>query len=135
MKCMPAAGRKAKERELRGSVGVKDMGFTHVEFIPLASTLAGSWGIRVIKYYAPDSAVGSLIPLNTLLTVSTRKALSVYGLAPAHFPRMISAGMLDGTPLYEDPDLLGGEHSPIGDVHSSTLTQRSVQFPFVATAH
>ncbi|MCI1867730.1 1,4-alpha-glucan branching protein GlgB [Bifidobacterium crudilactis] len=96
---------------------VKDLGFTHVEFMPLTQhPFTGSWGYQVTGYYAPDSRHGSYDDLKYLIDTLHQAGIGVVmDWVPAHFPKDdFALGRFDGTPLYEDPDPQRGEHPDWG---------------------
>ncbi|MCV2394064.1 1,4-alpha-glucan branching protein GlgB [Actinotalea sp. M2MS4P-6] len=96
---------------------VTQMGFTHVEFLPVAEhPFGGSWGYQVTSYYAPTSRFGHPDDFRLLVDRLHQAGVGVVlDWVPAHFPKDEWAlGRFDGTPLYEHPDPLLGEHPDWG---------------------
>ncbi|KAB1659711.1 1,4-alpha-glucan branching protein GlgB [Pseudoclavibacter chungangensis] len=93
------------------------LGFTHVEFMPLAEHPYGpSWGYQVTGYYAPTSRLGSPDDLRYLVD---RLHQAGYGVlmdwVPGHFPKdAFALARFDGRPLYEHPDPRRGEQPDWG---------------------
>jgi 1,4-alpha-glucan branching enzyme len=96
---------------------VVDLGFTHVEFLPVAEhPFGGSWGYQVTSYYAPTSRFGDPDDFRHLVDALHQAGIGVLlDWVPAHFPRDEWAlARFDGTALYEDPDPRRGSHPDWG---------------------
>ena len=96
---------------------VAGLGFTHVEFLPVAEhPFGGSWGYQVTSYYAPTSRFGTPDEFRHLVDRLHQAGIGVIlDWVPAHFPRDDWAlARFDGTPLYEHPDPQRGEHPDWG---------------------
>jgi len=96
---------------------VTDLGFTHVEFLPIAEhPFYGSWGYQVTSYYAPTARYGDPDDFRYLVDALHQAGIGVLlDWVPAHFPRDEWAlARFDGTPLYEHPDPRRGAHPDWG---------------------
>ena len=96
---------------------VLEMGFTHVEFLPVAEHPYGpSWGYQVTSYFAPTSRFGHPDDLRYLIDTLHRAGIGVIvDWVPGHFPKDEWAlAQFDGTALYEHPDPLLGEQPDWG---------------------
>jgi 1,4-alpha-glucan branching enzyme len=99
------------------SAYVKDMGFTHVELLPvMAHPFSGSWGYQVTGYYAPTPRYGSPDDLRSFMERMHENGIGVIlDWVPAHFPRdEFALARFDGTALYEHADPRRGAHPDWG---------------------
>ncbi|MFI6358748.1 1,4-alpha-glucan branching enzyme [Streptomyces sp. NPDC050743] len=96
---------------------VKEMGFTHVELMPVAGhPFSGSWGYQVTSYYAPTPRLGSPDDFKYLVDALHRAGIGVImDWVPAHFPKDDWAlARFDGDPLYEPGNATRAEHPDWG---------------------
>jgi len=111
------AGLSYRELATQLTEYVLDLGFTHVELMPVAEhPFGGSWGYQVSSYYAPTSRFGHPDDFRHLVDTLHRAGIGVIvDWVPAHFPKDEWAlARFDGTPLYEHPDPLLGEQPDWG---------------------
>jgi 1,4-alpha-glucan branching enzyme len=96
---------------------VRETGFTHVEFLPVAEhPFGGSWGYQVSSYYAPSSRFGNPDDFRYLVDALHQAGIGVIvDWVPAHFPKdSFALGRFDGTALYEHGDPRRGEQPDWG---------------------
>lgn len=91
---------------------VKEMGYTHVEFLPIMEhPLDMSWGYQVTGFYSATSRYGKPKELMALIDAFHQADIGVIlDWVPAHFPRdAFGLRRFDGTALYEHPDPRRGD--------------------------
>jgi 1,4-alpha-glucan branching enzyme len=96
---------------------VHDLGFTHVELLPvMAHPFTGSWGYQVTSYYAPSPQFGSPDDFRAFVDRLHGHGVGVLlDWVPAHFPRDDWAlARFDGSALYEHEDPRRGAHPDWG---------------------
>jgi 1,4-alpha-glucan branching enzyme len=137
---VPAEGnRSLTYREMAHQLGdyVADLGFTHVELMPVMEhPFAGSWGYQVTGYFAPTARFGTPDDFRYLIdSLHSRGIGVILDWVPAHFPTdAFSLGRFDGTALYEHLDPRKGFH-PEWKTYIFNFARDEVRTFLLASAH
>ena len=108
---------------------VADLGYTHVELMPVMQhPFGGSWGYHVTSYFAPDARFGDPDGFRLLVDRLHQAGVGVIlDWVPGHFATDEWAlARFDGTPLYEDPNPQRGWHKEWGS-HIFNFGRREVR--------
>jgi 1,4-alpha-glucan branching enzyme len=130
--------RPLKYREIAPMLAdyINDMGFTHVELMPVMEhPFTGSWGYQVTGYFSPTARYGSPDDFRFFIDYLHQRGIGVIiDWVPAHFPTdSFALGRFDGTALYEHMDPRKGHH-PEWDTYIFNYGRNEVRNFLVASA-
>jgi 1,4-alpha-glucan branching enzyme len=115
---------------------VSDLGFTHVQLMPVMEhPFTGSWGYQVTGYFAPTARYGSPDDFRFLIDYLHQRGIGVIlDWVPAHFPTdEFALGRFDGTALFEHLDARKGHH-PEWDTYIFNYGRNEVRNFLIASA-
>ena len=115
MKAPGEAQQPLNYRELAGRLAehVQQLGFTHVELLPIMEhPFYGSWGYQTTGYFAPTSRHGTPRDFMFFVDYLHQRGIGVIlDWVPSHFPGDAHGlAAFDGTPLFEHSDPREGKH-------------------------
>jgi 1,4-alpha-glucan branching enzyme len=116
---------------------VTEMGYTHIEFMPLMEhPLDESWGYQCTGYFAPSARFGTADDLRLLIDTCHRAGIGVLlDWVPGHFPQDAWAlAHFDGTALYEHEDPRLKMHPDWG-THVFNFGRHEVKSFLLSSAH